>query len=70
MVKIWGVSILRFSILSMRGKDFSRRHFQIYILFFQKKIGFGILCKLSHLETFCMKCQSPFSGEKKKSKIS
>ena len=34
--------------------------------FFLQKIGFDILCKLSSKETVCVKCQSLFSGRKKK----
>ena len=29
--------------------------------YFSQNIGFDIPCKLSHLETLCMKCQSLFS---------
>ena len=46
---------------STLGKNFSR-HFEIF--FSKKKIGFDISCKLSPLETICIKCQSLFSGEK------
>ena len=35
----------------------------IVFLFFQKT-GFDISCKVSPLETICMKCQNLFSGEK------
>ena len=31
--------------------------------------GFDISCKLSPLETICLKCQNLFSGKKKKSPI-
>ena len=36
-----------------------------FFLFFQKT-GFGISCKLSPLETICMKCQILFSWKNKK----
>ena len=55
--------------LSMLGKNFSRRHFEIYIYisYFSPKIwGFDISCKLSPQETICIKCQSLFSGKNKK----
>ena len=35
----------------------------IFPYFFQKT-GFGSSCKLSPLETICMKCQNMFSGKK------
>ena len=37
--------------ISMLG-NFSRRHFEIFFLLFQKR-GFGISCKLSPKETMC-----------------
>ena len=53
--------------LSMLGKIFSRRHFEIYFLLFSQKIGFDMLCKLSPpKETICIKCQILFSGNNKK----
>ena len=56
-------------ILSTLGKTFSRRHSEIFFLFFLKKIGFDISCKLSPKETICMTCQSLFSGKDKKNII-
>ena len=38
----------------------------IFLLIFSQKIGFDISCKLSALETICMKCQILFSGKNKK----
>ena len=38
-----------------------------YFYNFSRKIGSDISCKLSPYETICMKCQSLFSGENKKS---
>ena len=55
-------------MLSTLGKKFSRRHFEIFFLFFQK-IGFGISYKLSPLETVCLKCQSLFTWKNKKNVI-
>ena len=52
----------------MLGKHFSRQHFEILSNFLQKK-GFDISCKLSPMETICMKCQSLFSGKSKKNII-
>ena len=48
--------------LSALGKNFDRRHFETFSLFFQK-IGFDISYKLSPI---CMQCQSLFSEKKKK----
>ena len=50
-------------MLSTLGKIFSRRHFEIFFLFFSQKTGFDISCKLLHC---CMKCQILFSGKNKK----
>ena len=41
------------------------------ILFlFSQKTGFDISCKLSPLETICMKCQILFSGKNKNNMLS
>ena len=51
----------------MLGRNFSRRHFDIYIfLFFAENISFDILCKLVKI---CMKCQRLFSGKNNKNII-
>ena len=47
--------------VGMLDKNFSRQHFENFILFSQK-IGFDISCKLSP----CMKCQILFYGRTKK----
>ena len=39
--------------------------FYLFFFFFQKT-GFDISCKLSPVETICMKCQILFSGKNKK----
>ena len=39
-----------------------------YVSYFSHKTGFDISCKLSPLETICMKCQILFSGKIKKPK--
>ena len=36
-----------------------------FVIFFQK-VGLDISCKLSQMETFCMKCQILFSGKNKR----
>ena len=41
-----------------------------YFSYFSQKTGFAISCKLSPLETICMKCQILFSREKKRKNIS
>ena len=51
-------------MLSMLGKIFSRRHIEIFFLC--SSAGFDILCKLSPMETICIKYQTLFSGEKKR----
>ena len=38
----------------------------VTVFLFFKKTGFDILCKLSPMETVCMKCQLLFSGKKRK----
>ena len=35
----------------------------VFLIFFFQKTGFDILCKLSALETICIKCQNLFSGK-------
>ena len=47
---------------STLNKNFSRWHFEIFFLFFLEN-WFDILCKLSPMETICIKCQILFSGE-------
>ena len=37
-----------------------------YFSYFLQKKGFDISCKLSPVETICMKCQILFSGKNKK----
>ena len=39
-----------------------------FFSYFSQKTGFDISCKLSLLETVCMKCQTLFPGKKKKKK--
>ena len=43
-----------------------RNILQNVVTYFSQKTGFDISCKLSPLETFCMKCQNLFSGKNKK----
>ena len=45
---------------------FSAENILKYISYFSQKTGFDISCKLSPLETICMKCQMLFSGKNKK----
>ena len=47
---------------STLGKFFSKQHIEIFFVFSQKT-GLDIVCKLSPLETTCMKCQILFSGK-------
>ena len=37
-----------------------------YFSYFSQEMGFDISCKLSQLETICMKCQIPFPEQNKK----
>ena len=48
-------------MLSILGKIITRLHIEISFSFSQKT-GFDISCKLSPVETICMKCQILFSG--------
>ena len=50
--------------LSMLSKNFSRQHLEIFFFNFSQNKGFETSCKLSPLETTCMKCQSPFVENK------
>ena len=44
-----------------------RQNFQQTAVFLSfPETGFGVSCKLSLMETICMKCQLLFSGENKK----
>ena len=42
--------------LNTLGKIFSRRHIEIVFSYFPQKTGFDISCRLSPIETLCMKC--------------
>ena len=53
-------------MLSMLGKSFSRQQFEIFLLIFFQKIEFDISCKLSSIETICVKCKILFSGKIRK----
>ena len=55
--------------LSTLGKNFSRRHTEIFFLFFWQLTGFVISCKLSPMEPICMKCQILFSAKNKKNNV-
>ena len=50
-------------VLSMLGKIFRRRHFELFILIFSHKIGFEISCKLSHGDNL-HEISKPISWEK------
>ena len=45
---------------------FNRQQTDDIFLFFPRTTGFDSSCKLSPLETICMKCQNPISGKNKK----
>ena len=53
-------------MLSINWVKFSAENILKYISYFSQKTGFDISCKLSPLETICMKCQMLFSGKNKK----
>ena len=71
------ISLLNVTLCNL-GKIFSRRHTEIFFLFFpenriwhfmqtvSKKTGFDISCKFSPYETICIKCQNPVSWGKNK----
>ena len=48
-------------MLSILDKIFSRHHAEILFFLFSPKTEFDKSCKLSLLETICMKCQVLFS---------
>ena len=53
-------------MLSTLGKISADDILKYFSIFFQKT-RFDISCKLSPMETICMKCQITFSGKNKKS---
>ena len=53
------------SYLESVGK-FNRGQIDNMLSYFSQKIGFDISCKLSTMETICIKCQNLFSGKNKK----
>ena len=55
-------------MLSTLGKTISADDILKYFSYFPLKTGFDILCKLSPIETICMKCQILFYEKKKKKK--
>ena len=58
-------------LLSTLGKIFSRRYIEIFFsVYISHKTGFDTSCKLSPMETICMKCQILFSGKTKKNMLS
>ena len=52
-------------MLRTPGKIFSRQQFEFFF-YFSHRTEFDILCKLSPMETVCMKYQILFSGKGKK----
>ena len=46
-------------MLSTLGNIYSADNILKYLSYFSEKTGFDISCKLSPLETICMKCQNP-----------
>ena len=59
---VWAFAI--YLMLSL--VKFSADDILLYFSFFSYQIGIDILCKLSPVETICMKCQILFSGKNKK----
>ena len=55
-------SILKISTLGKISADDILK----YLLYFSQKTGFDMSCKLSPMETICMKFRILFSGENKK----
>ena len=60
----WWVTCTRLT-LSTLSKIFSRRHFEIFFLFFPEN-SFRYFMQIVSKETICMKCQNLFSGKSKK----
>ena len=56
-------------MFSTHGKMFSADDLLKYFSYFSQKTGFDISCKLSLIETICMKYQILFYGENKKNII-
>ena len=59
-----GIIMIVFSCLVLWVK-FSADAIQKYFSYFSQKTGFDISCKLSTIETICMKCQNLFSEKNK-----
>ena len=59
------VQVLQITYQDHSFGKFSRQQIDIFLIFFHKT-GFDISCKLSPLETICMKCQILFCGKKKR----
>ena len=53
-----------FKPLPLSRQNLQTRH--QYFSYFSQKTEFDMSCKLSPVETICMKCQILFSGKKKK----
>ena len=65
----WNFQVLNIkSICDLQLGDlpfFGQMRLMIFFLFFFfQKIGYGISCRMSPLETVCMKCQNLFSAKK------
>ena len=58
-------------MLGMLGKNFSKRYFEIFLIFFyfSQKISFDISCKLSPKEAIQLKCQVLFSWKTCKNRM-
>ena len=59
LTKFLDLSQFRYIVLRTLSITFSRRHFEIFFLYFQA-------IRIWQLETFCRKCQILFSGKNKK----
>ena len=61
-------SLMKVLTLSMQGK-IAAGDILKYFSYFSMKKGFDISCKLSPLETICLKCRILFSGKNEKNVI-
>ena len=60
-----GAIVIGALIFTTRWAILADDKFVIFYIISLQKTGFDILCKLSPLETICMKCQILFSGKNK-----
>ena len=60
----WVTSLTLKTLVNFSADDILK--YLVVVFFFFQKTGFDISCRLSPLETICMKCQILFPGKKRK----